>query len=517
MSAPAPPAALHVRGLRKTYKDVVAVDGVDLEVSPGECFGLLGPNGAGKTTTIEICEGLTAADCGGGRGAGTHLADTTAGLRERLGIQLQETQLSDKLTVLETVTLFRSFFRRGPAPAEAMARVRTRPRSSTRAWGRCRAARNNGSRSPARWSANPNCCSSTNRPPASTRRRAGRCGTWCVSSSATAAPSLLTTHYMDEAEQLCERVAIMDHGKVIARGTPRELIASIGVEHVVECSAMACSISTRRRRSPGVRDARRWWMAVLDAQVSELHRAVPALLAALAAGRVCRSPNCAPIRPRSRTCSCPSPGGTCATSSRRMDRARARAARRWSACASSCANPRRCSGRSRFPSSWPPGSASPFAISRPRPFPSRPFQPEVAASLAANRCLVVVTLSPEPRGRPFAPGASRSSSSRRRPARRSRFATTTRIPKAGPRACWSTAPCSGPPGGSDPVRDVRRSGARGRIALHRLPRAGPGRHGHHGQRHLGPRLFDRRRAPPQADEAHRRHADAAPLLPAVVT
>ena len=103
-----------MRQLRKTYKDVVAVDGLDLEVRPAECFGLLGPNGAGKTTTIEICEGLTAADSGEVEVLGLHWPADRAALRQRLGIQLQETQLSDKLTVLETIRLFRSFFQQGP-------------------------------------------------------------------------------------------------------------------------------------------------------------------------------------------------------------------------------------------------------------------------------------------------------------------------------------------------------------------------------------------------------------------
>src|ERR671932_815337 len=106
--------ALRVAGLRKAYKDVVAVDGLDLEVAAGECFGLLGPNGAGKTTTIEICEGLTVADAGAVEVLGRRWETDAPALRQRLGIQLQETQLSEKLTVEETVRLFRSFFRRGP-------------------------------------------------------------------------------------------------------------------------------------------------------------------------------------------------------------------------------------------------------------------------------------------------------------------------------------------------------------------------------------------------------------------
>src|ERR1035437_6105584 len=112
MSSPALGAALRVSHLRKAYKDVVAVDDLELEVRPGECFGLLGPNGAGKTTTMEICEGLTPADSGDVELLGMRWSSDASELRQRLGIQLQETQLSDKLTVAETVRLFRSFFRR---------------------------------------------------------------------------------------------------------------------------------------------------------------------------------------------------------------------------------------------------------------------------------------------------------------------------------------------------------------------------------------------------------------------
>src|ERR1041385_2524599 len=105
-------SALILRGLRKTYGDVVAVDGLDLEVRPGECFGLLGPNGAGKTTTIETCEGVTAPDAGEVLVLGEAWRASPRALRERLGISLQETQFSDKLTVAEPLQLFRSFYRR---------------------------------------------------------------------------------------------------------------------------------------------------------------------------------------------------------------------------------------------------------------------------------------------------------------------------------------------------------------------------------------------------------------------
>ena len=116
-------SALRVRNLRKSFQEVIAVDGIDLEVRAGECFGLLGPNGAGKTTTVEICEGLTEPDAGEVEVLGRRWASDADALRQRLGIQLQETQLSDKLTVVETLNLFRSFFGQGPTPGEVIALV----------------------------------------------------------------------------------------------------------------------------------------------------------------------------------------------------------------------------------------------------------------------------------------------------------------------------------------------------------------------------------------------------------
>src|ERR1700681_962210 len=112
--------SLLLRGLRKVFADVVAVDGLDLEVARGECFGLLGPNGAGKTTTIEICEGLTDPDAGTVQLLGLEWNRHATELRQRIGVQLQETQFSDKLTVEEMLRLFRSFFKRGISADEAI-------------------------------------------------------------------------------------------------------------------------------------------------------------------------------------------------------------------------------------------------------------------------------------------------------------------------------------------------------------------------------------------------------------
>ena len=138
--------ALKVSGLRKTYKDVVAVDGIDIDVPTAECFGLLGPNGAGKTTTVEICEGITAPDAGDVEVLGMRWTSDAKALRQRLGIQLQETQLTDKLTVLETITLFRSFFDRGPVPGDAVSLVQLEDKSHARVGTRTRSATDSAAR-----------------------------------------------------------------------------------------------------------------------------------------------------------------------------------------------------------------------------------------------------------------------------------------------------------------------------------------------------------------------------------
>jgi ABC-2 type transport system ATP-binding protein len=274
-----PAAALRVRNLRKTYKDVVAVDGLDLEVGPGECFGLLGPNGAGKTTTIEICEGLTEPDSGDVELLGMRWKAHAGELRQRLGIQLQETLLTDKLTVLETVRLFRSFFRHGPAPAEVIALVQLEEKSKSRV----------GALSGGQKQRLALACALVGDPdflfldePTTGLDPQARRQLWDLIERFKLAGRtiLLTTHYMDEAERLCARVAIMDHGKVIALGTPRELITSIGVEHMVEFSAGDAAKALEvpaLRRLDGVREVRTENGNVLM-QVSELHRAVPALL-----------------------------------------------------------------------------------------------------------------------------------------------------------------------------------------------------------------------------------------------
>ncbi len=282
MGEHAPRPALLVRKLRKAYKDVLAVDDLDLEVRPGECFGLLGPNGAGKTTTIEICEGLIAADSGEVEMLGMRWNSDAAQLRQRLGIQLQDTQLAEKLTVFETVRLFRSFFRNGPEASEVIALVQLEEKQKSRV----------GNLSGGQKQRLAMACALVGDPdflfldePTTGLDPQARRQLWDLIEEFkhSGRTILLTTHYMDEAERLCDRVAIMDHGKVIALGTPRDLIASIGAEHVVEFStgesAKPVEVAALQRME-GVRDVRSA-NGTVQMHVTELHHAVPALLSEL--------------------------------------------------------------------------------------------------------------------------------------------------------------------------------------------------------------------------------------------
>lgn len=276
-------AALRVRGLRKAYKDVVAVNGLDLEVYAGECFGLLGPNGAGKTTTVEICEGLTEPDAGEVEVLGLHWKTDADQLRQRLGIQLQDTQVSEKLTVRETVRLFRSFFRRGVEVAAVIARVQLEEKQNSRV----------GDLSGGQKQRLALACALVGDPdflfldePTTGLDPQARRQLWDLIEEfkQSGRTILLTTHYMEEAERLCDRVAIVDHGKEIALGSPRQLIASNCAEQMIEFTADGAAHPVdlpALRRIGGVREVRPENGSVL-LQVAELHTAVPALLAELA-------------------------------------------------------------------------------------------------------------------------------------------------------------------------------------------------------------------------------------------
>jgi ABC-2 type transport system ATP-binding protein len=270
--------ALQVRNLRKAYQDVVAVDGLDLEISAGACFGLLGPNGAGKTTTIEICEGLNTPDAGDVLVLGRRWGQDDRALRELLGISLQETQFSEKLTVGETIQLFRSFYREGAAPADVIAMVQLQEKSRARV----------GQLSGGQKQRLALACALVGDPellfldePTTGLDPQSRRQLWDLIEAfkSDGRSILLTTHYMDEAERLCDRVAIVDHGRVIALGTPRELIARLRGEHVLEFALMGNTAldETPLRTIDGVCAANRR-DGTYRLQVEELHRAMPALL-----------------------------------------------------------------------------------------------------------------------------------------------------------------------------------------------------------------------------------------------
>lgn len=281
---PANPSPLRVNGLRKRYADVVAVDGLDLEIAPGECFGLLGPNGAGKTTTIEICEGLLEPDAGEVSVLGMTWDKDEEALRQLLGIQLQETQLSDKLTVSETLTLFRSFYREGSDVDQVIGRVQLEEKRHSRV-GKLSGGQKQRLALACSIIGNPDLLfldePTTGLDPQSRRQLWDLIEEFKSSGRTT----VLTTHYMDEAEMLCDRVAIVDHGKVIALGSPRHLIESLGAEHVVEFAlgnGRGADLTTDFLQAlPGVLGAR-LNDGEYELSVGELHRAVPALLAAMA-------------------------------------------------------------------------------------------------------------------------------------------------------------------------------------------------------------------------------------------
>src|SRR5215211_6314468 len=210
--------ALRCAGLVKRFSDVTAVNGLDLEVYAGECFGLLGPNGAGKTTTVEILEGLTPSDEGTVELLGQRWSrGDNRVLRERIGVQLQETQLAEKVTVVETLRLFRSFYQRGHNVDDVIHTVALEEKRNARV----------GKLSGGQKQRLAVACALVSDPellfldePTTGLDPQARLSLWDVVDRFREGGGtiLLTTHYMEEATRLCDRVAIMDHGKIIALG-----------------------------------------------------------------------------------------------------------------------------------------------------------------------------------------------------------------------------------------------------------------------------------------------------------
>ncbi len=272
------PSALVLRGLRKAYKEVRAVDGLDLEVRSGECFGLLGPNGAGKTTTIEICEGLQVPDAGDVTVLGLGWARDERALRRRIGVSLQETQFSEKLTVAETLAMFRSFYAAGATVEDVLSQVQLTEKRRARV----------GQLSGGQKQRLAIACALVGAPellfldePTTGLDPQSRRQLWELIAGFKAAGRsvILTTHYMDEAERLCDRVAVVDQGRIIALGTPRELIAGLGAEQVVELTMAedAARLTTTCAVMPGVLGVQQDG-PTLSLRVARLHETLPRIL-----------------------------------------------------------------------------------------------------------------------------------------------------------------------------------------------------------------------------------------------
>jgi ABC-2 type transport system ATP-binding protein len=230
---PAAGPAVAVRDLRKVYGTVEAVRGISFEIGAGECFGLLGPNGAGKTTTVEVLEGLLPATAGEVSVLGRRWGEDDHEIRERLGVCLQQTVLPEKLEVGETLALFRAFYREGRDPREVVAEVGLQEKARARV----------GTLSGGQKQRLAVACALVGDPellfldePTTGLDPQSRRQVWDIVNGFKrhGRTVVLTTHYMDEAERLCDRIAVVDRGKVIARGTPRELIRSLGGDHVIE-------------------------------------------------------------------------------------------------------------------------------------------------------------------------------------------------------------------------------------------------------------------------------------------
>jgi ABC-2 type transport system ATP-binding protein len=281
------PPAILCRELHKDYTSrsatVHAVNGLNLEVQPGDCFGLLGPNGAGKTTTIEILEGLLAATSGEVEILGRHWSEDDESLRQRIGISLQETRLAEKLTVQETLTLFRSFYARGMSPGAVMERVSLTEKANAYV----------GKLSGGQRQRLAVACALVGDPellfldePTTGLDPQSRRQLWDILREfrAQGRTILLTTHYMDEAERLCDQVAVVDYGRVIALGSPGELIARLGGAHFIEFALNngAAIGDDELRALPGVISIRREEELYCLA-VSAPHITIPALLQRLQA------------------------------------------------------------------------------------------------------------------------------------------------------------------------------------------------------------------------------------------
>jgi ABC-2 type transport system ATP-binding protein len=277
------PAAIQCRDLRKTYDGKLeAVRGLNLAIQTGECFGLLGPNGAGKTTTIEILEGLLPPTSGDVSILGHHWRENEREMREWLGISLQETRLSEKLTVRETIELFASFYRQPRSSEEVLEQLQLTEKADS--WvGKLSGGQRQRLAVATALVCNPKILfldePTTGLDPQSRRQL------WDIirAFQRDGGTVLLTTHYMDEAERLCDRLAIVDHGQIIAEGSPADLIDRLGGHHVVEFSVSGNSDGAAFEAWNGLPSVEsvREDDGMIALNVKQPHLTIPALLDAI--------------------------------------------------------------------------------------------------------------------------------------------------------------------------------------------------------------------------------------------
>ncbi len=233
-------SVIEVKGLRKTYGGQAVVDGIDLQVRRGECFGLLGPNGAGKSTTLRMLMGTTPPDSGEIGILGFNVRADARRMRERVGVVPQKDNLDPDFTVAENLSVYASYF--GLRGNDAKQRLRellsfvaleekANANVATLSGGMQRRL------TLARALVNSPDLLVLDEPSTGLDPQARHVIWQRMRSLKSEGKTLvLTTHYMDEAERLCDRMAIMDHGKILVVGSPRELIETLIEPHVLEVS-----------------------------------------------------------------------------------------------------------------------------------------------------------------------------------------------------------------------------------------------------------------------------------------
>jgi ABC-2 type transport system ATP-binding protein len=226
------PTTVSVRDLRKRYGSVEAVRGVSFEVRQGEVFGLLGPNGAGKTSTLECLVGLRRSDAGVIEVCGLDARRSPDEVKQRIGVALQSTSLQDKITPREAIRLFASFYRSAVAPADLLRRFALEARADV-AFDTLSGGERQRLALALAFVNRPELVvldePTTGLDPASRRDLHDEIRRM----KAEGCTVLLSTHYLEEAEALCDRIAIIDAGRVVATGTPAELTAAVETRHAV--------------------------------------------------------------------------------------------------------------------------------------------------------------------------------------------------------------------------------------------------------------------------------------------